>query len=153
MFSRSILYILPYFFYLCLCVSLKNQRKITLSAPEPEFFTDYPVEEIDLVYEEDEILTNKQICINLQEIYTAFGTQTFESYRNCNEKYFLLGEDHSVIQADQPECFMNLLPVFCQFDIYNNLDALFSNDLTEFIVGIIKSCLNVKANLASILSD
>lgn len=141
--SRFVLCIFLRLLSLHLCTAITNQRQITLSAPEPEFFTDYPLENIDLAYKEDETLSNKQICENFQEIYTAFGDQTFESYRNCNQKYLLLGEDHSVIKADKPACFLNLIPVFCEFDIQNNPEALFSNDLSKFVTRNIKTCLAV----------
>ena len=88
-------------------------------------------------------LDNPTICQNLLETLQTFGSDSLNQYAGCNSKYILLGQNNSLVQAEGPTCFTNLLPVFCRYEIDDQPSSPYSNTFLKFIVQTISRCLEV----------
>ena len=87
---------------------------------------------------------NKDICNNLFEYLLVFGPNAIHKYGDCDEKYLLLGENNSLIQKDQPECFLSLIPALCQYQVQKNVSLPYPDDIRYFMTKTISRCIKVK---------
>jgi len=123
-------------------VSIRNQAQVSLNHYENELYTFF-AGDIYSSYADNETLTNPQICSNIIEEIVDFGKESLDLYKSCDEKYYLLGEKHPLIEGERPNCFVNLVKAYCHYEIVQNFDHPHPNDLREFVTQTIAGCLKV----------
>lgn len=103
----------------------------------------YEAGDVYQFFTDEDVRTNDQICNNIIQDLVYFGKDAFDLYRDCDQKYVMLGSNHPLIEGERPGCFLNLYRSYCNYEIELHEDTPHSNDLREFITVTLSGCLRV----------
>lgn len=104
---------------------------------------DKPIQNQDNTATQPSKFTTQDICNSLIDTLVVFGNNATWTYGQCPNKYFLLGKENSLIQKDQPSCFLNIVPALCDYQIERERERPHPSDLRYFVTHTLLNCIKV----------